>query len=120
MLNQVVLVGRLTHDPEIKILEDGRKVADIALAVQRPFKNVDGQYDTDFIRITVWEGLATAIESYANKGVMIAVKGRLQCWKYELPDEKRLSMLEVVAERISYLSSPHRNDLKVDKESSEK
>ncbi|MBE0700542.1 MAG: single-stranded DNA-binding protein [Acholeplasmataceae bacterium] len=121
MLNQIVLIGRLTHDPESKILEDGRKVSDIQLAVQRSFKNMDGNYDTDFIRITVWEGLASAIESYCSKGVMIAVKGRIQSWKYDLGDDKKMNMLEVIAERISYLSSPmHKHEDKTMEESSTK
>ncbi len=110
MLNQTILIGRLTHDLEIRTLEDGRKVSDFTVAVQRPFKNMDGNYDTDFIRVTAWEGLATSVQSYCTKGVMIAIKGRLQTWKYDLNDEKKLSMLEVIAERISYLSSPHRGD----------
>jgi len=118
MLNQLIIIGRLTHDPETKILKDGRKVSDITLAVQRAFKNMEGTYDTDFIKVTVWEGLATAIESYCKKGVMIAVKARIQTWKYELADEKKLNMLEVIAERISYLSPSGRNDLKTDKKSS--
>lgn len=105
MLNQIILIGRLTHQPEIRILEDGRKVSYVTLAVQRAFKNMEGTYDTDFIRISVWEGLATAIESYATKGVMIAVKGRIQTWKYELPEDKKLTMIDVIAERITYLSS---------------
>lgn len=111
MLNQLVLVGRLTHDPETKILEDGRKVSDIMMAVQRPFKNMDGNYDTDFIKVTVWEGLAQAIESYCTKGAMIAVKARIQSWKYDLGDEKKLNMLEVIAERISYLSSNKKSEM---------
>ncbi|MFP4178011.1 MAG: single-stranded DNA-binding protein [Acholeplasmataceae bacterium] len=106
MLNQIILVGRLTHDIEVKILEDGRKVSDLTLAVQRPFKNMDGVYETDFIRCTAWEGLATAIESYCTKGVMVALKGRVQTWKYEIDEEKKLTMLDVIAERITYLSSP--------------
>ncbi len=120
MLNQFIVIGRLTHDPETKILEDGRKVSDITLAVQRTFKNMDGNYDTDFIKITVWEGLATAIESYCKKGVMIAVKARVQSWKYDLPEGKKLNMLEVIAERISYLASSSKNEIKEVEESSEK
>ncbi|MCK9235392.1 MAG: single-stranded DNA-binding protein [Acholeplasmataceae bacterium] len=104
MLNQLVLVGRLARDPEIRILTDGRKVSDIVLAVQRGFKNMEGTYDTDFIKITVWEGLATATESYCVKGTMIAVKARIQTYKYELDEEKKLNMLEVIAERITFLS----------------
>jgi single-strand DNA-binding protein len=110
MLNQIILVGRLTHDIEVKILEDGRKVSDLTLAVQRPFKNMEGAYETDFIRCTAWEGLATAIESYCTKGVMVALKGRVQTWKYEVDEEKKLTMLDVIAERITYLSSPRHSD----------
>ena len=120
MLNQLILVGRLTSDPETKILEDGRKVAEVTLAVQRSFKNIEGHYDTDFIKISIWEGLATAIESYCTKGVMIAVKARVQSWKYDLADERKLNMLEVIAERISYLSPSGKNDTKASEESSEK
>lgn len=120
MLNQVILIGRLTHDPEVKALDDGRKVCYIQVAVQRPFKNIDGNYETDFFRVTVWEGLATAIESYASKGVMVAIKARLQTWKYETSDEKKLTMVDVIAERITYLSHSNKGEFKADEESSEK
>lgn len=102
MLNQVVLVGRLTKDLETHILEDGRKVSTIYVAVQRPFKNVDGNYDTDFVKCSVWEGLSTLIEPYCQKGTMIALKGRIQSYKREI-QEKSYTFVEVVAERISYL-----------------
>ena len=117
MLNQVILIGRLVADPELKVLDDGRKVADITLAVQRPFKNMDGQYDTDFIKIILWEGLALSIESYCKKGVLIAVKGRLQTWKYEFSEDKKINMLEVIGEKITFLQTssskkePHLDDL---------
>ncbi len=105
MLNQLILVGRLTRDPEIKMLDDGRKVSDISLAVQRAFKNMDGNYETDFIKVTVWEGLASAIETYCKKGALIAVKARLQTYKLDISEEKSINMLEVIAERITFLSS---------------
>ncbi|MFU8793521.1 MAG: single-stranded DNA-binding protein [Acholeplasmataceae bacterium] len=117
MLNQVILVGRLTHDPEFRILTDGRKVGDMSLAVQRAFKNMDGQYDTDFIKLSVWEGLATAIEPYAKKGVMLAVKGRVQTRKYEINEDKKINVLEVIGERVSYLTSS-KQEQKVLEESS--
>ena len=104
MLNQLILIGRITHEPEAKILDDGRKVLKFQLAVQRPFKNMQGEYDTDFISITCWEGLATIVESYIKKGVMLAVRGRIQAWKYDLDEERQLNMLEVLAERVTYLS----------------
>lgn len=104
MLNQLVLIGRVTHHPEPIILEDGKKVLKFQIAVQRSFKNYNGDYDTDFISITAWEGLATVVEKYLEKGLMIAVKARIQSWKYNLDEEKKLNMLEVIAEKITYLS----------------
>ena len=120
MLNQVILIGRLAQDPETKVLEDGRKVSYFNLAVQRPFKNMDGNYETDFFRVSVWEGLAQAIEPYAVKGVMVAVKARLQTWKYDVTEEKRLTLIDVVAERITYLSHSQKSEWKGSEESSEK
>lgn len=115
MLNQLILIGRLTHDPEIKKLEDGRKVCDISLAVQRSYKNIEGQYETDFIKVSLWEGLATAVENYCKKGVMIAVKARLQTYKLELEDEKKINMLEVIGERVTFLSSSQKQEQAFDK-----
>ncbi|WP_162140313.1 single-stranded DNA-binding protein [Haploplasma axanthum] len=105
MLNQLVLIGRITHEPEAVILEDGKKVLRFQLAVQRGFKNYDGEYDTDFIQVTAWEGLATIVESFVKKGVMLAVKARIQTWQYQVTDDKKISMLEVIAEKITYLST---------------
>ena len=105
MLNQLVIVGRLVKDIETKILQDGKKVSEITLAVQRPFKNMEGNYDTDFIKVSVWEGLATAVEPYCLKGTMIAVKARVQSYLYEISEHKKITRLEVIAERISYLQS---------------
>jgi len=109
MLNQLILVGRITHHPESKILEDGKKVLTFQIAVQRSFKNIEGEYDTDFIKVTCWEGLASIVESYINKGVMIAVKGRVQAWKYQLEDDRQLNMLEIIAERVTYLAGDRKN-----------
>lgn len=105
MLNQLILIGRVTHNPEPIILEDGRKVLNFQLAVQRSFKNYDGEYDTDFINITAWEGLASIVESYLHKGIMIAVKARVQVRPYHIDEDKKLNINEVIAERITYLSS---------------
>ena len=114
MLNQVVLVGRLTQDVETRVLDDGRKVSTIFLAVQRPFKNVDGQYDTDFLKCSVWEGLSTMIESYCQKGTMIALKGRVQSYKKDFNDTN-VTMMEVIAERISYIKDAKEDVVKKDK-----
>ena len=114
MLNQVVLVGRLTKDLETYILEDGRKVSTLYLAIQRPYKNVDGNYDVDFVRCSVWEGLSTVIEPYCQKGTMIALKGRIQSYKKEI-EKTAYTFLEVIAERISYLKDTKEQDSKQSK-----
>ena len=114
MLNQVVLVGRFTQDVETRVLDDGRKVSTIFLAVQRPFKNVDGQYDTDFLKCSVWEGLSTMIESYCQKGTMVALKGRVQSYKKDFNDTN-VTMMEVIAERISYIKDAKEDVVKKDK-----
>lgn len=118
MLNQLILIGRLTFDPEVKNLPDGRKVSEIVLAVQRSYKNIDGQYETDFIKVSLWEGLATAVENYCTKGVMVAVKARLQSYKFEIDHEKKINMLEVIGERVTFLSSSNKQSEDFEEKSS--
>ena len=100
MLNQVVMVGRLTSDPEINEVENDRKVATITLAVQRSYKNAEGVYETDFIKCTLWNGIAENTSEYCKKGDVIGVKGRIQTTNV---DDK--IVMEVVAEKVSFLSS---------------
>lgn len=95
MLNQTVLVGRIVKDPVIEEIED-RKYCNITLAVPRSFKNADGEYETDFIPITLWNAIAQNTTEYCNKGDLLGVKGRLQA-----KDDK----LELIAEKITFLSS---------------
>ena len=97
MENQIVLVGRLVSDPEINETENGRKVSEITLAVQRSYKNSEGIYETDFIPCIVWNEMAENAAEFCRKGDIIGVKGRLQ----------RLSgdELQVIAEKVTFLSS---------------
>lgn len=104
MLNQVILVGRLAQNPEVQELENGRKVANITLAVPRPFKNHEGVYETDFIDCTLWNGVAENASLYCEQGDIIGVKGRLQKDSYEKDGENRTRM-NVVAEKVTFLSS---------------
>lgn len=104
MLNQVIIVGRLVQDPEIKELESGKKVGNITLAVQRSYKNVDGVYETDFIDCVLWEQVAVNTKDYCRKGDVIGVKGRLQTEYYEVDGEKK-KRTNVMAEKITFLSS---------------
>ena len=97
MLNQVVIVGRLVAKPIVEKNENGRKVSEITLAVPRSYKNAEGIYETDFIKCTLWNGIAENTVEYCNKGDIIGVKGRLECLGG--------NELQVVAEKITFLSN---------------
>lgn len=99
MLNNVVLVGRLTKEVELKELESGKKVADITLAVPRSFKNENGEYDTDFVSCVLLNAVAQNTSEYCHKGDIIGIKGRIQC-----NDETEYKN-EIVAEKVTFLSS---------------
>ena len=103
-MNQVVLVGRLTKDPEVVDI-DGKKKTAIVVAVQRPFKNPDGLYETDFIRCVLWNSVATNTSEYCKGGDIIGVKGRIQTGSYEDDEKNRRYIREVIAERVSFLSN---------------
>lgn len=105
MLNQVVLVGRLTENPTLKELEDGKKEGSVTLAVQRTFKNAEGIYDTDFIKCTLWNTVASSTCEYCHKGDIVGVKGRIQVNTYEDKDGTKQYSTEVIADKITFLSS---------------
>ena len=108
MLNDLILVGRLTRDIEVYKTESGRQLGRISLAVARSFKNIEGTYDTDFIPCLVWEEKARIASSYCHKGDIIGIRGRLQSRVIETDEGKR-NLIEVIAERISFLSSYDKN-----------
>lgn len=104
-MNNFSLVGRLTADPVLKDLEGGKKVANVVIAVSRPFKNQDGVYETDFIPITLWQGVAESLSQYCIKGSQIAVSGRVQMKTLYFQD-KQIQAIEIIAEKVSFLSHP--------------
>lgn len=104
MLNQAVLVGRIVQTPELKDTEKG-KVTNITLAVPRSYKNVDGQYDTDFISCVLWRGVAESTAEYCKKGDLVGIKGHIQTRNVEFDDESKKQFVEVVAEKVTFLSS---------------
>lgn len=104
MLNQVVLVGRLTDDPQVVTTENGKKVSTIILAVQRTFKNQDGLYEADFIRCSLWNAIAASTREYCHKGDIVGLKGRLQTSNYEAEDGTKKYVTEVIAEKVTFLS----------------
>ncbi len=104
MLNQVVIAGRLVSDPEYVTTENNKKRAIITVAVPRAYKNIDGNYETDFIQCILWNVVAENTCEYCKKGDVVGVKGRIQTSKYEKDGETKYSM-DVIAEKISFLSS---------------
>ena len=100
MLNQIVLVGRLVQDPEIKELENGVKTSYITLAVSRSYKNTDGIYETDFIPCLLYKGIAENTAEYCKKGDLLGIKGRIQT-----KQEENKNIIEIVAERVTFLSN---------------
>lgn len=109
MLNNVVLVGRLTKDPSLSEGENETKRLNITIAIPRDYKNQDGIYDTDFISCVLWNNLADHTCEYCKKGDIIGIKGRLQSSSY-LKDDVTYYKTEVVAQRISFLSANKIND----------
>ena len=104
MLNQIILVGRIVQDLEIKELENGKKVCNITLAVTRSYKNADGIYETDFIPCILWNCIADNVKDYCKKGDLVGIKGRLQSRQ---DDDKNI--IEVIAEKVTFLSSKKEN-----------
>ena len=105
MLNQAVIVGRIVKEPELNKTENGTKVTNLTLAVPRSFKNSEGQYDTDFISCVLWKGVAESTVEYCKKGDLVGIKGRIQTRDVELEDETKRKYVEVVAEKVTFLSS---------------
>lgn len=104
MLNQVILVGRLTSDLEIKEVNE-QKVANFSVAVQRSYKNVDGVYEADFINCTAWNNVATNTAEYCHKGDLVGVKGNLTTDSYEDKEGNKRYVTKVNVEKITFLSS---------------
>lgn len=115
MVNETVLVGRLTQDPKLIELEDGKKVCNIIVAVPRGYKNANGEYDTDFIKCTMWSGIAENTCEYCKQGDLIGVKGRIHSRVIE-KDNSKQTIQEVFAEKITFLpkTKEKNNDKEMD------
>ncbi|EHF3611881.1 single-stranded DNA-binding protein [Listeria innocua] len=103
MMNRVVLVGRLTKDPDLRYTPAGAAVATFTLAVNRPFKNAQGEQEADFIQCVVWRKPAENVANFLKKGSMAGVDGRVQTRNYEGNDGKRVYVTEIVAESVQFL-----------------
>lgn len=105
MINRIVLIGRLTADPELRQTPNGVSVTTFTLAVDRSFTKQNGEKETDFIRIVTWRGLAENCANYLKKGRLAAVDGRLQIRSYENKEGRRMTIAEVVADNVRFLES---------------
>ncbi|MGG0656516.1 single-stranded DNA-binding protein [Rummeliibacillus pycnus] len=109
-MNQVALIGRITKDPELRQLSEGRVQTNFVIAINRNFKNVNGEIDTDFVSCSVWGKLATNVVKYCGKGSLIGVGGRLQSRSYEREDGRRVYIVEVVADEVRFLALKEREE----------
>jgi single-strand DNA-binding protein len=103
MLNRVILIGRLTQDPELRYTNSGTAVASFSLAVDRMRSNQSGERETDFVPIVVWQKQAELCAQYLHKGRLAAVDGRLQIRSYENKEGQKVRVAEVVAESVRFL-----------------
>lgn len=106
MVNRVVLIGRLTRDPELRTTTTGKSVCDFSLAVTKRIKPQDGSPDADFFRINAWGAQAEYVANYLTKGRLVAIDGRLQSRKYTASDGTNREVVEVVAESVQGLDRP--------------
>lgn len=106
MINRVILVGRLTRDPETRTTTTGKSVTDFSIAVQKRIKPQDGSPDADFFRVVAWERTAEYVANYLTKGRLVAVDGRLQSRKYTDKDGMNREVVEVIADNVQSLERP--------------
>jgi single-strand DNA-binding protein len=108
MLNRTVLVGRLTRDPELRYTPAGVPVATFTLAVNRNFKNVNGDQEADFINVVVWRKPAENVANFLKKGSLAGIDGRIQTRNFEGQDGKKVYITEVIAESVQFLETKNK------------
>lgn len=105
MLNDIVLQGRLTRDPEMKATASGIKAATFTLACERDYKPLGGDRETDFFDVVAWRGTADFVQTYFKKGRMVVVKGRLQNRQWTVEDGSKRKVTEIVADSVYFCDS---------------
>ena len=104
-MNKVILIGRLTKDPELRYTGSNTPVATFSLAVNRNFSNQNGEREADFINIVVWRKQAENVKNYLTQGSQVAVEGRIQTRTYDDPNGNKRYITEVVADNVEFLGS---------------
>lgn len=105
MINNVVLVGRMTRDAELRYTPSNQAVATFTLAVNRNFKNQNGEREADFINVVIWRQQAENLANWAKKGALVGITGRIQTRNYENQQGQRVYVTEVIAENFQLLES---------------
>lgn len=104
-MNKVILIGRLTRDPELRTMSSGNVTTSFTLAVNRNFTNQNGEKETDFINCVTWRKQAENVAKYCTKGSQVAIEGRIQIRSYDAQDGTKRYITEVVADNVTFLSS---------------
>ena len=105
MINRVVLVGRMTRDPELRRTPQGDAVTSFTLAVNRNFTSRDGQQQADFINCVVWRKPAENVERYCSKGSLVGVEGRIQTRSYDNSQGQKVYVVEVICDSVQFLET---------------
>ena len=109
-MNTCQLVGRLTRDADQQFTGSGIEVANLSLAVERPFKNANGEREVDFVNVVAWRKTAEIIRKYTRKGSMVGIVGRIQTRNYTNNEGRKIYITEVVAEQVQLLSSKNERE----------
>ena len=110
MLNRVILIGRLTRDPELRYTSTGIAVTRFTIACDRKFTNQNGDREADFIPVVAWRGTAEAVANYTRKGSLVGLEGRLQVRSYENQEGRTVWTTEVVADDVRFLDYRNKNE----------
>lgn len=114
MLNRVILIGRLTRDPELRYTPSGVATCTFTLAVERNYSNSKGEREADFIPIVTWRNIAETCANYLRKGLLVAVEGRIQVRSYDNNEGRRVYVTEVIAENVRFLEYANKRDTQTD------
>ncbi|MFQ9922071.1 MAG: single-stranded DNA-binding protein [Beduini sp.] len=109
MINRVVLVGRMTRDPELRRTSSGAAVTSFSLAINRNYQSASGEQQTDFINCVVWNKVAENVERYCSKGSLVGIEGRIQSRQYDAQDGTKRTVVEVVCDSVQFLETKNNN-----------
>lgn len=110
-MNNVILVGRLASDPILEEFETEKKRTLIDLAVPRNYKNLEGIYETDFIRCVLWDGIAYNTSKYCKCGDAIAIRGRIQTRSFEDEEQNKKYVTEIIAQSVHFVAPKYRGEI---------